>query len=189
MDEIQEWVKLSQAGDEAAFGKLVVSLHERLYAVLYRIVGNADDARELEQQTWIKVWNKLHTFKGESAFYTWVYRVATYTALDFLRKRKRRPEMELLEEMDLKARTVQELPPSARSRPDREMQRAELRQAFDHALAKLSDKHRTALVLREVDGLSYEEIADVMECRIGTVMSRIFNARKAMQEHLKDLSL
>jgi RNA polymerase sigma-70 factor (ECF subfamily) len=189
MDEIQEWVKQAQAGDEAAFGELVKCLHERVYAVLYRMVGNAHDARELEQLTWIKVWNKLDTFKGESAFFTWVYRVATYTALDFLRKRKRRPEMELLEEMDLKARTVQALPPSAHSRPDRELQRAEPRAAFDGALAKLTDKHRTALVLREVEGLSYEEIAGVMKCRVGTVMSRIFNARKAMQGYLKDLSL
>ena len=188
MDDIKVLVKRAQSGDEDAFGELVVMHHRKVYAVLYRIVGNEDEAQELAQKTWVKVWKKLNTFKGKSAFFTWVYRVATYTALDSLRVKKRRLEVEYLDELDVMEFSADAAPLSARaSCPDKELLKDEMMRRFESALDTLSDKHRTALVLREIEGLSYEEISRAMDCKVGTVMSRIFTARKSIREHMKDL--
>ena len=165
----------------------MTTYHQRIYGVLFGMVRNAEDAKELAQQAWIKAWNKLDTFKGDSDFYTWVYRIATFTGLDFLRKRKRLQETELLDAVEPARRVDSHLPPSVTSRPDHMAQKSEVREVFEASLAKLSPEHRTALVLREVEGMSYDEIAEVMKCRKGTVMSRIFYARKSIQEDMKDL--
>lgn len=180
-------VTRARAGDEEAFGELMKLYHQRVYGVLFGMVRNSEDAKELAQQTWIKAWNKLETFKGESDFYTWVYRIATFTGLDFLRKRKRLQETELLDAVEPVRQVDAHLPPSVTSRPDHVAQKAEIREVFEASLARLSPEHRTALVLREVEGLSYDEIAKVMKCRKGTVMSRIFYARKSIQDDMKDL--
>lgn len=187
-EQIREWVRLSQGGDSEAFDQLVLTYYDRVYRMLYNIVKNEEDAREVSQQTWVKIWRKIDTFQGKSAFYTWAYRIGTFTAWDFIRKRKRKAEVEYLDEMENQARPGT-LPNqvSVLARPDEDMGRTEIRERFFAALEKLSEKHKQALILREVEGLSYEEIAQVMDCQKGTVMSRIFNARKAMQTHLKDL--
>ena len=185
--DIPRLVKKAQAGDEPAFGELMQAYHQRVYGVLVGMVRNADDARDLSQLAWIKVWNKLHTFKGDADFYTWLYRVTTYVGLDFIRKRNRKREIELLDEMQPDRDANAEVAPSVMSRPDYAAQKGEIRDVFDAALATLSPEHQTTLMLREVEGLSYDEIATVMKCRRGTVMSRIFYARKSMQEKLKDL--
>ena len=188
MDEVHALVQRAQSGDEEAFGELVIMHHQKVFAVLYKMVRNEDDAQELSQKTWVKVWQKLSTFKGDAAFFTWVYRIATYTGLDHLRAKKRRPEVEYLDELDAGGASGDlERAPSSLSRPDKAMENAEVMEKFEEALELLSDKHRTALVLREVDGLSYEEIAEVMDCKVGTVMSRIFTARKAIRAYMKDL--
>jgi RNA polymerase sigma-70 factor, ECF subfamily len=180
-------VQQARKGDETAFGELMQAYHQRVYGILIGMVRSPDDARDLAQQAWIKVWNKLHTFKGDADFYTWLYRVTTFVGLDFIRKRNRKREVDLLEEMDPDRDPDSEVPPSLLSRPDRAAQAAEIRDVFDAALETLSPEHRTALLLREVEGLSYDEIAKVMKCRRGTVMSRIFYARKSIQEKLKGL--
>ncbi len=185
--DVPRLVKKAQSGDEAAFGDLMQAYHQRVYGVLIGMVRNADDARDLSQQAWIKVWNKLHTFKGDADFYTWLYRVTTFVGLDHIRKRNRKREVDLVEEMQPDRDADADVPPSVRSRPDRDVQATEIRDVFDAALATLSAEHRTTLILREVEGLSYDEIAKVMKCRRGTVMSRIFYARKSIQEKLKDL--
>jgi len=180
-------VQKAQGGDEAAFGELMQAYHQRVYGVLVGMVRNADDARDLSQLAWIKVWNKLHTFKGDADFYTWLYRVTTYVGLDFIRKRNRKREVDLLDEMQPDRSADSNVAPSVMSRPDHAAQKGEIRDVFDAALETLSPEHRTTLLLREVEGLSYDEIAKVMKCRRGTVMSRIFYARKSMQEKLKEL--
>lgn len=186
-ETIRRLVQRARSGDEESFGELVKTYHQRLYSLAYGLAGNPDDAREIVQQTWIKAWQKLGSFKEDSEFFTWVYRVASNTGLDYLRRRARRREDELPPggEWPADARMAQAA--SQSPRPDREAERAELMAVFEETLDELSPEHRLAITLREVDGLSYEEIADVMKCRKGTVMSRIFYARRRLQERLREL--
>ncbi|NKB23243.1 MAG: sigma-70 family RNA polymerase sigma factor [Kiritimatiellae bacterium] len=180
-------VERAKQGDEEAFGDLVKVYHQRVYNLTYRYVNNAQDAQELVQQTWIKVWNKLHTFKGNAKFYTWVYRIAGFVCLDYIRKRSRQKEVELLSEFELPVASGAQIPASIQSRPDRQAERAEVKSRFYDVLESLSPEHKMTLILREVEGLSYVEIAKMMKRRKGTVMSRIFYARKIIQEKLKEL--
>lgn len=179
-------VERARNGDEDAFGELVRTYHERVYAVIYRMIHNADDARDLAQQSWVKAWQRLDSYKQESQFFTWIYRIAVNTAMDHLRRQGRRKEVSLdaAEAPDPRPSVDWTPPPDAR--PDRRIEQQEIRQAFQAALAKLGPEHRAALILREVEGQSYQEIARAMKCRMGTVMSRIFYARRQIQEHMKE---
>ena len=161
--------------------------HARVYGLVYRMVNNAEDAKELEQLTWVKAWNRLSSYKEESKFFTWLYRVAVNTALDFLRQRKRQNEVELNEEIRVESPAGTEWPASTTAAPDRELEQGEIRRAFFKALDDLSPDHKAALILREVEGRTYKEIAEATKCRVGTVMSRIFYARKMIQEKMKGL--
>jgi len=183
--EEQALIKRAVAGEEPAFDELVCLHHEKLFKLVYNIVKNEEDAKEVSQQTWLKIWKKLDTFKGQSAFYTWAYRIATFTSWDFLRKKKRKSEVAYIDEMEAEGLPATRLDLSVS--PAEEMTRNEIMETFHKALNKLSENHRTALILREIEGLSYEEIAQVMDCQKGTVMSRIFNARKAIQNDLEEL--
>ncbi len=187
MDESERLVREASQGDSEAFRQLVSIHHEKVFGFLFQIVKNEEDAKDLLQQTWIKVWNKLHTFKGKSAFGTWLYRIATFTAWDFIRKRKRQSEVLYLDEMLTTDSESIQVTYQASASPDRALQRKEMMEQFELALNSLPVNQRTALVLREIEGLTYQEIADVMNCRKGTVMSRIFNARKAVQNRLKQV--
>jgi RNA polymerase sigma-70 factor (ECF subfamily) len=183
--DVAALVRRAQAGDQSAFGDLMQAYYQRVYGVLYGMVQHPADAQDLSQQTWVKVWNKLHTFKGDADFYTWLYRVATFVGLDHIRKRKRQREVEMVEAMEPNRDADVEIPPSLVSRPDQEAVARDVRECFEAALATLSPEHRLALIYREVEGLSYDEIAQVMKCRRGTVMSRIFYARKKIQEEMQ----
>ncbi len=185
--DVPRLVQLAKNGDEAAFGELMQAYYTRVYGLLNGIVRHEDDARDLSQHVWVKVWHKLDSFKGDSDFYTWLYRVATFAGLDFVRKRKRQREVELSEALEPNRDADSVLPPSLTSRPDSAAQTAEIQTVFERALETLSPEHRTALMLREVEGLSYDEIAVATGCRRGTVMSRIFYARKSIQAQLKDV--
>ncbi len=185
--DVARLVHAAQGGDEQAFGELMQAYHARIYAVLIGMVRNADDARDVSQQVWIKVWNKLDTFKGDANFYTWLYRVATFAGLDFIRRRDRRRETEISDALEPDRNADDIVPTSLTSRPDHAALSAEVQDVFEQALQTLSPEHRTTLILREVEGLSYDEIATVMKCRRGTVMSRIFYARKRIQQALEDL--
>ena len=184
-DEIQPLIDAAQSGDEDAFGELVTSHYERIYRHLWTYVRNEHDARDLAQETWIKVWDKINTFRGEAPFGAWVARIATRTALDFISRKKRMREVTLPESDETSL--PQETTATAPDQPDQALQRSEIRDRFHSALDTLSEKHRTVLALRELEGLSYTEIAQTLRCRTGTVMSRLFNARKAIQYKLKDL--
>jgi RNA polymerase sigma-70 factor, ECF subfamily len=184
---VRRWVKQARDGDEEAFGELVKTYHQQVYNVVYGLVSHADDAKELAQQSWVKAWSKLGSFKQDSGFFTWVYRIASNTAFDFLRRKGRRGEEELVDGVEPVSDARFERAPSEVTRPDREIEYAEIRAVFQAALGEISPEHRLALTLREVEGLSYEEIARVMDCRKGTVMSRIFYARQKIQEKMKGL--
>lgn len=183
--ELRRLVTEACGGSQGAFSELVKLFHMRLYHVVFRMVNNRDDAMELVQQVWVKAWTRRDSFRGESAYFTWLYKIAHFTCLDFFRKRQRRPEEEFLPELSPRLDPSVHIAGSSNPRPDRDLEHAEVRNAFDRALAALSPEHRTALVLREVEGLSYDEIARIMKCRKGTVMSRIFYARKNIQEAMK----
>jgi len=186
-DQVLALVARARNGDQEAFVELVMAYQQRVYSVIVQVVNNTEDAKELTQQTWLKAWNKLDTFKGTSGFFTWVYRIAHFTALDLLRKRARRKEDELIDGYEAPREPAANLAASSNPRPDALLERAEVREAFEAALEDLSSEHRTALVLRVVEGLSYEEIAKTMKCRKGTVMSRIYYARKNVQERLREI--
>lgn len=185
---VDHLVARAVAGDEEAFGEIVQLYYSRVYAVVFRVVNHPEDARELTQAAWVKAWQRLRDYKQEARFYTWVYRIAVNTALDFLRKRKRRPEVPLEPvvsgDSDALAMERQRGLADETTAVD-EIHRHEVQKAFSAALDELSAEHRTALILREVEGMSYEEIASVMKARKGTVMSRIFYARKALQKQME----
>lgn len=183
--EIDRLIALSVKGDQEAFGNVVQQYYNRVYCVILRVVNQPDDARELAQVTWVKAWQRLGDYKQEARFYTWIYRIAVNASLDFLRRKRRRPEISISSdssENESGTINLDHHPELADENTARdEIHRDEIRRTFEAALTTLSDDHRTALILREVEGMSYDEIADVMKTRRGTVMSRIFYARKALQ--------
>lgn len=187
LEHVQRLAGQARAGDQAAFGELVKMYHSRVYGLVYRMVNNAEDAKELEQLTWVKAWNRLSSYKEESRFFTWLYRVAVNTALDFLRQRSRQKEVELNDDVHGEPAIGAEQAASVTSSPDRDLEHDEIRRAFYRALEDLSPEHKAALILREVEGRSYKEIGEITKSRVGTVMSRIFYARKSIQEKLKGL--
>ena len=185
--DVADLVQRARGGDEDAFGEIVMMYQQRVYSVAYRFVGNADEAQDLAQQAWIKAWSRLRGFKGRSGFFTWMYRVVSSVCLDHLRKKKRLAERELVEGIEPQREVGVPLAGGSRSRPDEDLEHAEIRQRFLAAVELLSPEQKVALMMREVDGCSYEEIAKAMGCRKGTVMSRIFYARQNIREQMKDL--
>ena len=184
---LRKLVRKARKGEEAAFEELVRMYHSRVYGVVYRVVNNANDADDLVQQTWLKVWKKLGTFQERSEFFTWVYRIATFVSLDFIRKRQRQRESAMPEGVEPEPAVGANVVGGNAPRPDRAAEHTEIGERFEKALDTLSPEHRMALVLREVEGLSYQEIAQAMKCRKGTVMSRIYYARKNVQDYMRDL--
>ena len=184
---VNGWVERARGGDEGAFGELVTMYHPRIYAVIRRMIDSADDARELEQITWVKAWQRLGSYRQDARFFTWLYRIAINTTMDHIRQKARQREVSLTMDDGEDQAGMEERPVVTTQTAVDEIGRAEVMQAFQAALGDLSPEHRAALVLREVEGRSYQEIADAMKCRIGTVMSRIFYARKTIQDKMRDL--
>ncbi|MBE7494274.1 MAG: sigma-70 family RNA polymerase sigma factor [Verrucomicrobiaceae bacterium] len=180
-------VKRSQAGDTRAFDLLVTRYRSRIYAMTYHLVQNETEAWDLAQEAFIKAWRALPNFKLDAAFYTWLYRIAHNVTYDWLRKKKIQGDGEFDDERtEHRAMPGSRTAPQGFDAPDRAMKRQELGKRIQDAIARLSPDHRQAIVLREIEGLSYEEIAEVMKCSLGTIMSRLFYARKKLQEMLKD---
>jgi RNA polymerase sigma-70 factor (ECF subfamily) len=182
-------VKLARNGDRMAFQKLVERYQRRIFGLCYGMVRNPDDAMDLVQETFVKVFKSLERFEGQSSFYTWAYRIATNVSIDFLRKQKRQRTVDYDDAImrDDEVEDIGSLLPSRLGvNPAKVYGRRELLEKIEEALGTLSDHHRQAILLREVEGLSYQEIADVMEVSIGTVMSRLHHARKNMQKQLAD---
>lgn len=183
---VHELVLRAKAGDQDAFGQIVTLYHQRVLNLAYRYVNHSDQAKDLAQQAWMKAWKKLDSFQGRSEFFTWMYRLVTFVCLDHLRQRKRRGEVAIPDGMEPSPVVGASPAPSAESNPVRNMQNAEVMDAFKKALERLSPEHRMVMVLREMEGLSYDEISKVMKCRKGTVMSRLYYARKQLQEMMKE---
>jgi RNA polymerase sigma-70 factor (ECF subfamily) len=172
-------IRAASDGDMAAFEELVARHRDKVYARAFSILRNEDDALDVTQEAWVKIWQRLKQFHGDSTFATWVTRIVINLSLDLLRKHKRL-QAESVEQLDEDAGGVERLMPVVTLNPTERLERRELRQRIDEALAKLSPEHRTALVLHEFEELEYKEVARRMGCSIGTVMSRLFYARRKL---------
>ena len=172
-------VKAAQKGDMAAFEELVARHRDKIYARAFSMLRNEDDAIDLSQEAWVKGWQRLKQFQGEASFVTWMTRIVINLCLDQLRKQKRQ-RAESIEAMEEDSGGVERQMPIITVNPTAGLERRELRQRIDKAMGQLSYEHRTVLILHEFEELEYKEIARRMGCSIGTVMSRLFYARRKM---------
>lgn len=182
-----ERLRRAQAGDETAFGELVKANYEAVFRRVAGIVRNEHDARDVCQEIWVTVWKNLKDYRGEAKFSTWLYAVATRRAIDHTRKQQRWFARFL--PFLTKEETGETIEPASQEPgPGEELEGTEKAARFERAIAALPEKHRAVLTLREVEGLSYEEIAQNLNCKPGTVMSRLFNARRLLVQKLGELS-
>ena len=184
--EDQNLVQAARRGDMAAFEELVARHRDRIYARAYSMLRNEEEAIDLSQEAWVKGWQRLRQFQGESSFGTWITRIVINLCLDQLRKQKRQ-RTESIEALDEESGGVERQMPVVTVNPTAGLERAELRRRIDRALGQLSYEHRTVLVLHEFEEMEYKEIARTMGCSIGTVMSRLFYARRKLAALLADL--
>jgi RNA polymerase sigma-70 factor (ECF subfamily) len=183
-------VERVQRGDVKAFEMLVVKYQRRVERLIGRMVRDVDLVQDIAQETFLRAYRAMPKFRGDSAFYTWLYRIAVNTAKKFLLELKRDPtvsesSLRSRDDDDETSRTENEL--SDASTPEAELASKEIARAVNAAVEALSEDLRQAIVLREIEGLSYEEIAEAMNCPIGTVRSRIFRAREAIAARLRPL--
>ncbi|HYG22479.1 MAG TPA: sigma-70 family RNA polymerase sigma factor [Verrucomicrobiae bacterium] len=184
-DEMQ-LVARARKGDMAAYDDLVQRYQQRIYATVYHMTGNHEDANDLAQEAFIKAYHALNSFKGGSSFYTWVYRIAVNKTINFLKQRKNRTHLSL-NDLDFNAENDPDLVSLISDKtPRREVNLTELQEKLNEAMQRLSEHHRLVVTLHDVQGLSHEEIAKIMECNIGTVRSRLFYARQQLQGYLSD---
>ncbi len=180
-------VKEVRAGNVAAFDQLVVKYRERIYSIVYNLTSNREDAADLTQDAFIKAFQSINRFGGQSSFFTWLYRIAVNTAHTHLRKNRLRTffSIEQASEEEKTPQWLEELAVEAGA--EKGIYARDLRQRLNEAFQKLSIKHRTVVTLFEIDGLSHAEIAAVMECSEGTVRSRLHYAKTQLQADLQDL--
>jgi len=185
-DTDHELVRRVQAGDQTAFNLLVLKYQHRVLKLVGRFVNDAAEAEDVAQEAFIKAYRALASFRGDSAFYTWLYRIAINTAKNALVSQRRRPV-----DFDLDLQDPEQYDRHARLKesdtPEGVLLTEEIRTVVEEAMEQLPEDLRTAIVLRELEGLSYEEIAEAMDCPVGTVRSRIFRAREAIDKRLKPL--
>jgi RNA polymerase sigma-70 factor (ECF subfamily) len=177
-------VKRVQAGEVAAFDQLMLKYRERLYGVIYNLTSNREDAADLTQDAFIKAFQAINRFHGQSSFFTWLYKIAVNTTLSHLRKNRLRSffSLEKLQEDDANAQLLNQL--TDKTDVDRGAYLRELQEKLNEAMHKLSIKHRTVITLFEIDGLSHAEIAEIMGCSEGTVRSRLHYAKQFLQGEL-----
>jgi RNA polymerase sigma-70 factor (ECF subfamily) len=169
-----------------AYDDLMRLYQERIYGTIYHMTSNHEEANDLVQETFIKAYQALKTFKGGSSFYTWVYRIGVNKTINFLKQRKNRQGMSL-NDLDFNAENDPGLVALiSHKTPRREAGLAELQKKLNEAMGRLSDVHRLVVTLHDVQGMAHEEIAEIMECNIGTVRSRLFYARQQLQGFLAD---
>ncbi len=182
----QALVERVKNGDKRAFDLLVRKYQHKIISVVTRYVSDWSEAQDVSQEAFIRAYRAIGAFRGDSAFYTWIYKIAINTAKNYLVSRGRRPPIG-----DIAIEDAVQLDGASqlrdRATPERELMRQEIERTVFDTVEELPEELRTAITLREVDGLSYEEIAEAMNCPIGTVRSRIFRAREAIDERLRPL--
>jgi RNA polymerase sigma-70 factor (ECF subfamily) len=182
-------VKRCQAGQTEAFDELVVRYRTRIFGMIYNMVHNEQDAWDLAQDSFVKAWNSIKRFRGQSSFYTWIYRIVMNVTIDWLRKKQVKgagtefDDAIQLKEIEPASKTV----PKPDALPYERMERSEIRAQIDNAIAQLSPEHRAVILMKEIEDMQYHEIAEALGCSIGTVMSRLFYARKKLQNLLRDV--
>jgi RNA polymerase sigma-70 factor (ECF subfamily) len=181
-------VRRCQRGDSAAFDELVTRYRGKVYAMIYNMVHNEQDAWDLAQDGFLKAWKSIGRFRGQSSFYTWLYRIMMNVTIDSLRRRHIEGETEFDDSIGLRNIDPNSVTtPKTGALPHEKATGDEIRARIDAAIARLTPDHRAVILMREIDGLEYQEIADALDCSIGTVMSRLFYARKKMQTMLRDV--
>lgn len=188
MSQVEDRVLVSRAqkGEMSAYDALVQRYQERVYATIYHMTANHEDANDLTQDAFIKAYKALKTFKGDSSFFTWVYRIAVNKTINFLKARKNKIHLSL-NDLDFNAEHDPEIVAFISDKtPRRDMNLTELQEKLNEAMQKLSDTHRLVVALHDVQGLSHEEISKIMDCNTGTVRSRLFYARQQLQAYLSD---
>lgn len=179
----EELVKRVQQGDKRAFDLLVLKYQHKIAAIISRFVKDSAEVHDVSQEAFIKAYRALGSFRGDSAFYTWIYRIAINTAKNYLVSRGRRPPSS---DVDIEDAEIYSGADGLRdiTSPEGEAMRDELEEVVNKAIRDLPEDLRTAVTLREMEGMSYEEIAEVMDCPVGTVRSRIFRAREAIDRQI-----
>jgi RNA polymerase sigma-70 factor (ECF subfamily) len=176
----------AQKGDTEAFEELVHRHRDKIYARAMMMMRNEDEALDLSQEAWVKAWQRLHQFQGDSSFATWMTRIVINLCLDQIRRQKKM-RAESIEQIEEEAGGVERQMPVEHVNPIEGLEKEELRKRIDEAMAKLTEAHRTVLVLHEFQGMEYKEIARKVGISIGTVMSRLFYARRRMASLLQGL--
>ncbi len=182
-------VKKCQAGDTEAFDELVTRYRSRVFGMIYNMVHSEQDAWDLAQDSFVKAWKSIARFRGQSSFYTWIYRIVMNVTIDWLRKKQVKSggtefdDAIQLTQIDPASKTS----PKTEALPHKTMERGEIRDRIEKAIAQLSPEHRAVILMKEIDDMQYHEIAETLGCSIGTVMSRLFYARKKLQDLLRDV--
>jgi RNA polymerase sigma-70 factor (ECF subfamily) len=179
-------IREAQQGNMAAFEELVARHRDKIYNRALSMVRNEEDAIDLSQEAWVKCWQRLNQFQGDSSFSTWMTRIAINLCLDHLRKQKR-GRMESIQQMEEEQGSLERQMPLVQPNPTEGLEREDLRKRIDKALAQLSHEHRTVLILHEFEEMEYKLIAKKVGCSIGTVMSRLFYARRKLAVLLASL--
>lgn len=180
-----EWLRRAQAGDETAFGRVMTAHYEPVFRLVHSILRNEHDARDVCQEIWLTVWKNLGQFRGDAKFTTWLHPIATRKAIDHLRKRRRWYDRFLPISADPEESGTVAEPVTTNTARD-EAEKQESKDRFERALAALPPTHRTVLALREIQGLAYDEIARAVKIPTGTVMSRLYHARRLLAQKLKE---
>lgn len=181
-----ELILRTRQGDLEAYDDLVRRFQERIYATIYHMTGNHEDANDLAQETFIKAYQAIASFKGDASFFTWLYRIAVNRTINFLKQRRNKNNLSL-NDLDLNAEHDPDLVALVSDKtPRRDAGLAELQEKLNAAMQRLSETHRLVVTLHDVQGLPHEEIAKIMGCNVGTVRSRLFYARQQMQAYLSD---
>ena len=182
-DDDQILIQRCLAGQSEAFGELVLRYQDRLYSSVYLMVSSPEDARDLTQEAFVHAFRRLDSFRGDSAFYTWLFRIAVNATISFRRKAARRKTYSV--ESVREASGNEPIDGDEDNRPSARMESHEQQRIVRTALEELSEEFRTAIVLTEIEGLSYEDAADAVGCPIGTIRSRIHRARNELREKLR----
>ena len=179
-------VRRAKNGDEDAYGQLVRLYQERVYTTVYSMTGSHDEADDLTQEAFIKGFRSLKSFKENSSFFTWIYRIGVNKTINHLKSARRKRTMSLDQLIEEREGDRSVLNPVSKSSPNRDASLRELREQLNKALLRLSEKHRIVVTLHDVQGMSHEEIAKILKVNNGTVRSRLFYARQQLQAELAD---
>jgi len=177
-----------RGGDVAAFDILVHQYRERIYSVVYNLTSNREDAMDLTQEAFIKAYQSIDSFKGKSSFYTWIYRIAVNNTLSHLKKYRNRKFLSFDNLSNEASQSDIFDAISAKTKTEKATLMNELQEKLNEALQKLSLKHRTVVVLFEIEGLSHEQISEIIKCSVGTVRSRLHYAKQQLKVYLKDFT-